>query len=276
MPEIAQIGIISRLQGEATDDSLPRYYPADGWLDRDTLFLFDAGKTASWPSQADPANGASVINLVEGGSVSTVLKTGANITFRENGFSLPGLGNNFIRAATATQYELAEMGNPDVLYIIWIKRETGYSTASYQCVIGRGSNTVAGNYEFYINLGPAGDQPGFAFSTSSLNVSRVLTGAPLTSFQGALLNTTVQLAVAQEGGRTKAFLNGVLAAETDVLFTKPYNNINSDMYIGNGVGGNAGKFLVKRWGMTKLTTKTAAERVLQDYTMNVARMTATD
>lgn len=263
MPEIAQY---LKTSVEITDASLPIFNPNDGWIDNGTQFLFDFRRTTCWPSQADPAVGTTpILNLVTGAPNASIVVPVSGATFRENGIYFNG-ANNVMNVGSATDFELDTLGNPDVLYIIWIKRETGFSSAGYQNFMGRGANTVAANMEF--QMGGAASGLGLNESFSNGAVSASCAGGVAGTLFNSLLDTTVQVCLAFESGYCKSFINGV-AQLTPSVMSKPFNNINRAIEVGYGVGGPSLKAIIKRLGMTKLGYgKTAAERVLDDWNSN--------
>lgn len=268
MPQIAQY-----LQApfDFTDNTLPVFNPNDPWIDNGTEFLFDGGRLKSWPSQAAPANGATIVNLVEGKPNAEVVKTASNIGFRENGFDFLGVGSNQIFTGAVDDFRLPTMGNPDFLAIVWVKRETGFSTGNFQNILGRNAaNTVPDVNEWRITTGSAG--VGSAQNVIGNSPAQSYGLAISDALIAPLLNTTMQLGVSVEGTVLTVFLNGQPRGTS--AFLKPYNTVSGQRLIsGNGIGGSPLKAILKRWGFTKLNQgKTAAQRVLEDWNANQARL----
>lgn len=264
MPQFAQY---IKAPANFIGSSAPYFNPNDAWIDDYTEFLFDARRSACWPSQAAPVHNDIVNNLVTGKANMICRVSGGGMLFREGGFDLTGVATNDILTLNTTDFQLYSLGNPDFVSFVWVKRETGFSTTNYQNIIGRGSNTAAGNSEYQIAMGIGG-----VVTVTSASNGSVVTYANSASSGviSALLNTTIQLAVAVEGGRVKNYLNGVLIATSSVDFVKPFNNLTGQaLRLGSGVGGPQFKGIIKRWGMTRLGNgKTAAERVAEDWEAN--------
>ena len=269
-----QFGQYLKAPANFVGSSAPVFNPNDTWIDDGTQFLFDFDRVACWPTQASPATGNTTANnLVTGNPNATIAKNDSGTVFREKGIFLPGVSGNSIQIGSSTDFELVTLGNPDVLYIIWIKRETGFSTGSYQNFLGRGTNTVAANLEFQVGTISGG--VGISGSFSNGTIVSQATGTTMNNTFNALLDTTAQIALAFEGGIAKIFINGVLSVGFPVTMSKPFNDINLPIFIGAGLGGSVLKALIKRFGMTKLGYgKTAAERVLDDWNTNHTRLVA--
>jgi hypothetical protein len=257
---------------EFTDNTLPVFNPNDPFVDSSSLFLYDGGYLQSWPSQAAPANGATITNLVPEGANAEVLKTANNIGFREGGFDFLGVAGNAIYTGPANAFRLADIDNPDCSGFAWIKRESGFSTGDYQAILGRNSaNATAANNEWKIGTGPGG--VGILISVTSV-IGGTPTGVTLLipdSVLAPLLNTTILIAFAVENGKLKAYLNGVFYSE--VAFTKPFHNTSGQRIIsGNGNGGQPFKGILKRWGFTKLSGVTFAKKMAEEWENNRVRL----
>lgn len=261
MPQISQV---LRAAVEVTDTTLPMFFANDSWIDEGTEFLFDFRRASCWPAQTDPAVGSTqLLNMVPNKAHGTITKTATNVTFREGGFAFAGVAGNFIQIGAIADFKLINLGNPDVLYILWLKRETGFITGS-QTFLGRGISTAAAFSEFRIGSDANGTSLSSSFSNGTTNAPAFASAAAV----DALLNTTMQVGLAFEGGVPKLFVNGNLI-QTGPALTKPFGDVNAPIYSMQGNGGVAAKALVKRIAMTRLNQgKTAAERLLQDWNNN--------
>ena len=258
-------------------NELPVFNLTDRWVDGDVLWLIDVDRRKSYPLQDDPNNGTTLGNLAGAGAVATVVKSDNDITFRNKGLAFNGDAGNYIKiGATNAAFLLNAMGNPDVLYTVWFRREDNNAYGSYPVIMGRtrGLSYDAPTQEFTLNLGADGKSLLVSFSNGTEVVSVFLApGAPVNEFL-ALVGTSVQVCFGVEGGFVLLFVNGVLKATSSTAFTKPYNNYNTvPIQIGEGYSGSSGfKGVFHRAGMSKLTgAKTAAQKAIEDFNTNYAR-----
>lgn len=253
----------------------PVYNANDSWVDNGTLFLFDFGKTACWPTQANPGDGAVFNNLVDGAPSLTSKVTSSGITFLGGALKFGGVANNWLDLGD--NYNIASLGatTPNVLYTIWMKRETGFSAAHYQRVIGRATSVNSPDIQFNFSLGVSGINLTFQFQ----NAAGAISGYALPTGNNGPLDTFIQWGVAFEGGVVKVFKNGTLVASGTPTIAGPMNSLTGQhMYVG-GLGSGSSftplKAVIARIGMTNLTTtgKTAQERITADYNANHLRIT---
>jgi len=249
----------------------------DSSINPNTVFLYDAGYVKSWPKQGNPVNNDLIKNLVTGGPDSKVVKGDPAITFEQGGFKLVGLEGTHIEVGSSTDFELATLANPDVIFFVWVKRLTDVGYGGYPAILGRGAKLGGPPpREFYINLGSDGRSIviGFVNSSGALSELTIPTGSAALTAYRALYGQTVQICGAIEGSKLKIFINGVLIATSTDNFTKPFANLTDiPIRIGFGSGGHEFQGIIKRWGMTKLdSTYTASVVALKDYADNHERL----
>jgi hypothetical protein len=250
-------GQFLRMGFTATDNTLQKFYPNDGILTVGSKFLLDAGKKACYPAQAANLPGGTVLkNLVDGGP-DAIVQDG--LTFDNGAFVFAGG-----RLLLGTSYGLVAAGNPDALWIIWVK--LGDSTAGFQGLLQRAELTTPTKAEFNIDLGNDG-----ALARGTVWES---SGAGVGAQKAINRNQVVQIALVIQGGKLAQWINAVKNDEK--AFAKPYATPeqNYPVVIGGGYGGFSpftGK--VYRAYHENLTTsgRSAADVITMDYAGNSAR-----
>lgn len=213
-----------KLGVSVTDTTLPIFNPNDPLLVNGSKWLFDFARVACWPSQANPADNASINNLVAG-APSAVVRTANGISFTNGGFAFPGQTNNFLNLGSS--YSFAGVTNPSFVVLLWMKTDSSL-TNSYQPIIGRGSSTNIGNaqqVQYNIDSGVAGGKRprATASSTGSSIPVAIVT-------QDIAQDTTVnQIALVVEGTAVRIYLNNVLSHTAPTALDGPLfeNNLNT-------------------------------------------------
>lgn len=253
------MALITKIPGITfTDTTLPKLY-RDGWIDANTLFLFDLGNSYCTGGKTTLANNDTLLNLVDGAPVGTVKLT-ASLPITGSGIYLPG-GLNYVDLGST--YDLIALGTPNFVLTCWVMQDNNFSTANYQGIIGR---STGGATSIQYMIGTAGDA---SYGSRMRNAAG--TAADISAGGTNAKNVAAQLALSWVNGTATFYLNGVSTGSA--ALTAPLATAAVNTWVGNMASGTNGfKGKIFRWGMKTLpSTTTAASQVTADYTMNSNR-----
>lgn len=253
-------GLIQKLQGEFTDDTLPRYYPKDNMLNKGTIFMFDFSKDTCYLSQAPTvANGTVLKNLVDGAPDATVA-AGTGISYTA------GKGFKFNDTTAAVNlglnYDLNALGNVNVLLNCWVKLPGGAeeNTNQYQRIIGRNGQTNANTYQLGMDTGQLGNRVRVSAANGTVIQSRGTSNVQP-------LDTVLCLSGLFETNTLRFFINnveqGAGLALTGPLFP----------FVASWIAGQWAKGTIYRFSLENLTASgnSGVAQVAAEYARNTGK-----